>query len=414
MPPAIGRVKFFGRQGMAPKVFEKTVLRRSQIGQGLSLGEIAEALLFYQNVHLVLDVQSLGGLVKSLGASELSALLERRRLTAVYAEDMLATNNESRGSLQIHSFVTATISGKKNGETMLRSRRERLQYMLELMQLSGGDARRLADRFLKMVPVTRYSGDVFVTGGVHKSAAADLTDLNYVTAAFRRMLREQVGFEAYAERLRVEVTKLSAEQFTLSHNIDFVKGNTRRKEVNPTLESLTEGNLLAALLDANADLNIASHYGGDFYTSATNSDIVRIRYAEVLKRTGRSMEQLKQFQDIVLRGYPTIREAIDSGTRSFSDFERLLEKSDRFRETVHKIGPDASLVAEYFGEVSKEGWISSLPVKVIRYVIGLTVGTASPAAGAALSAADTFILDKLKGWRPNHFVDDKLKPFLES
>jgi hypothetical protein len=286
--------------------------------------------------------------------------------------------------------------------------------MLEMMQVSGGDARRLADRFLRRVPITRYSGDVFVTGGVHKSAAADLTDLDYLTAAFRRMLREQVGFEAYAERLRVDVTKLSAEQFTLSHNIDFVKGNTRRKEVNPALENLTEGNLLAALLDASADLNIASHYGGDFYTSATNSDIVRIRYAEVLKRTGLSREQLKQFQDIVLSGYPTIREAIDSGSRTFGEFEKLLDKSDSFRETIHKIGPDASLVNEYFNEVRKEGWFSSVPVKGIRYVVGLALGAVSPAVGAAASAADMFLLEKLKGWRPNHFVDDKLKPFLES
>jgi len=36
------------------------------------------------------------------------------------------------------------------------------------------------------------------------------------------------------------------------------------------------------------------------------------------------------------------------------------------------------------------------------------------AVGAASSAADTFLLDKLlKGWRPNHFVDGKLKPFLD-
>jgi hypothetical protein len=64
--------------------------------------------------------------------------------------------------------------------------------------------------------------------------------------------------------------------------------------------------------------------------------------------------------------------------------------------------------------VSKEGWFSSLPVKGVRFVVGLALGAASPAAGAVLSAADMFLLDKLRGWRPNHFVDDKLKPFLES
>jgi hypothetical protein len=98
------------------------------------------------------------------------------------------------------------------------------------------------------------------------------------------------------------------------------------------------------------------------------------------------------------------------------------------------MGPDANLVAEYFKEVRKEGWISKLPAKGIRYVVGLGVGGAAAAAAtaavgpaigsaigatvgtvasAAWSAADTFLLDKLKGWRPNHFVDGKLKPFLD-
>jgi hypothetical protein len=41
----------------------------------------------------------------------------------------------------------------------------------------------------------------------------------------------------------------------------------------------------------------------------------------------------------------------------------------------------------------------------------------SPAAGAAvgvgLSAADTFLLDKLlKGWKPNQFVEGPLKEFI--
>jgi hypothetical protein len=327
-------------------VFEKTVLRRAQAGEGLSVGEIAEALLFYQKVHLALDFHSLIRLVKTLGASALISLLERDRIIAVYAEDMLMANNGARGSMQTHSFTTATVSGKRNSKVVLKSRRERLQNVLEMCELSGGDARRFADRFLKRVPVTRYAADTFASGGIHKSTIADLADADYVTAAIRRVLRDQIGFDAYVERLRVDVAMLSAEEFTFSHNIDFNAGNKRRKELDPTLEALTEGSLAVALLDANADVNIASHYGGDFYTSATNSDIIQIRYAEIVKRTGLSVAQLQQFRDIVLHGYPTIREAIDGGSRRFSDFERLLDKSDRFRETVHRIGPDASLVNE--------------------------------------------------------------------
>ena len=36
-------------------MFEKIVLHRSDQGNSITAGELAEALLYYQNVHLILD-----------------------------------------------------------------------------------------------------------------------------------------------------------------------------------------------------------------------------------------------------------------------------------------------------------------------------------------------------------------------
>jgi hypothetical protein len=114
---------------------------------------------------------------------------------------------------------------------------------------------------------------------------------------------------------------------------------------------------------------------------------------------------------------------VDSGSRTFDEFLELLDKSsDRFRGWILNTSPNANLVSEYFKEVTKEGWIAKLPAKSVRYVLGQILNVAalamSPvtgvAAGAAYSTADTLLLDKLfKGWRPSHFVDGKLKPFLD-
>ena len=65
-------------------MFEKIVLRRSESGAAISAGQIAEALLFYQNVHLVIDMGSFGQLVRQLGPGTLISLLQRSDCTAVY------------------------------------------------------------------------------------------------------------------------------------------------------------------------------------------------------------------------------------------------------------------------------------------------------------------------------------------
>jgi hypothetical protein len=394
-------------------MFEKIVLRRSESGLALTTGEVAEALLFYEKVHLVLDQGSLRSLIYALGTDELLALLARKRLSAIYSEDMLMARNDTIGSFQFHSFGSFVLSAKA-GEQPRKSRKSRLELIFEKSGYSPREARKFVERFLKHVRVTTFSSNYFIPGGIPRAAQADLTDANYVTAAIRRVLQDKVGFESFAENLRVELIQVP-RGFSIQSNINFTEGNARRKAIDPTLGAVTEGDLMVVLIDARGDTTIASHYGGDFYTSAVSSDIVRLRHAELLKRSGISAQELLQFKNIILPDYPTIREVINSGERTFDEFQRLLDKSDRFRQAIHAIEPDASLVEEYLREVTKEGWTSSLPVKLARYVFALAVGVKNPVAGAAVSAADTFLLDKLgKGWRPSHFVDGKLKPFLDT
>ena len=58
---------------------------------------------------------------------------------------------------------------------------------------------------------------------------------------------------------------------------------------------------------------------------------------------------------------------------------------------------------------------SSRDGQTLRYVLGLAADFAGPLGlGKAFSAADAFVVDKiLKGWRPNHFVDKNLMPFVD-
>jgi hypothetical protein len=65
-------------------MFDHVVLRRAGGGQTLSAGQIAEALLYYQKVHLVIDRGTLLGLVRQIGMSQLLRLLQRQDFSAVY------------------------------------------------------------------------------------------------------------------------------------------------------------------------------------------------------------------------------------------------------------------------------------------------------------------------------------------
>jgi hypothetical protein len=411
-------------------MFEKVVVRRSQAGPPFTLGELAEALLFYQHVHLVIDHWSLDALIKGLGPQGLLNLLRREEVTAFYAEDMFLTQTDLVGSWPWHKFHTISIAGRPN-EKPRDTARGRLDVTLTALGLPKSEARRFSERLAELLKIQRLSSDYFVKGGLQKAAHVDVLDPEFSGEAARRVLAGTAGFEPFASDLKFEAIAATVPigdfpnvpSFSLWTNIDFEEGNARRKAVDPTLESVQEATLLNAIAEARADAAIAAFYGGDFRTSAINSDIVRLKCADLLKRSGISASELGQFSDIVLDNYPRIKDVVDSRSRTFDEFLILLDRSsDRFRKWIHNASPDASLVAEYFKEIRKESWIGALPGKSVRFVLGQALNVAvlalppaiGLAVGAAYSAADTFLLEKLcKGWRPSHFVDGKLKPFLD-
>jgi hypothetical protein len=59
-----------------------------------------------------------------------------------------------------------------------------------------------------------------------------------------------------------------------------------------------------------------------------------------------------------------------------------------------------------------------MPVKMLRYIFGVQAQLADTVLagipGLVLTAVDSLLLDRLlQGWKPNHFVDKELKPFVE-
>jgi len=77
------------------------------------------------------------------------------------------------------------------------------------------------------------------------------------------------------------------------------------------------------------------------------------------------------------------------------------------------VNADEGLVRRYVHDITSEGWIQGLPAKSIRYVITKALDAFSPGASLGAEVVDAFFLEKLLGgWRPNHFIDKRLGPFV--
>lgn len=238
-------------------------------------------------------------------------------------------------------------------------------------------------------------------------------DADFTRQAIRKAIAVIPGGYEIGDDLKFDVVNSELGFFVFT-NIDFDKINQKRSQAEPPIEPLNTAHLLSNILDARADLALASFYGGDFVTSAITSSIIQVRHSELLKRSNLNVDSRHQFTEVVLADSPTLQEVIDSGQRSFDDFLKLLDRAARFKDWLKSVNPDEDLIRTYMRDISSEGWIQHLPVKSLRYVLTTALGATNPVTGLVSGFVDSFIVEKLfSGWRPNHFVSGKLSPFVQ-
>jgi hypothetical protein len=210
---------------------------------------------------------------------------------------------------------------------------------------------------------------------------------------------------------------------TLETNIDFEKADGLfRRRTGVSDATLTAAYLVSYLAETRNTLTYSAEFSTDLAVSVPISIAAACNFKKLIERRGGSETQMRAFEDLWFSDSRCIREAVNSGERTFDDVLRLLKAGLKFKEWLKKSSQDGHVVKEYCREVTRAEWAEKLPPKAARWAIFAAAGTAAgflltPVAGAVaaigLSAGDSFLLDKvIKGWKPNQFVNGPLKDFV--
>lgn len=152
-------------------------------------------------------------------------------------------------------------------------------------------------------------------------------------------------------------------------------------------------------------------------------DVIAARLEPMLKEYSKHQSEISAYQEFVLGDSRAIREAINSGARTFDEFIPVLERAKRFKEWLSDLSEDTSLIKQYHKDVTSDSWVDRLPGKSSRWALFTAAGIGVDAAGAAgvgtaagvaISALDTFFMDRLlKGWKPHQYVEGPVRKFID-
>ncbi|ARP98928.1 hypothetical protein [Pseudorhodoplanes sinuspersici] len=397
-------------------MFEKSLIYRVGVKHHADLGLLAETMFFYGQTQLLLDRSSVVSLSRLLSADLLKVLLDNEWLRIAYSRENFGVLTS--GLPQSHDFGVFNVSQTAKGKR-LKSHQEEIEEALVREHGNSAETRKLSKIFTDKTELHRFRGVPEKSKIIPDFARQDVQDQAFLSKAVRAILIELVpGFDPLLP-FHFRIIRGSNGELFVDSDLNFHDLNQAFHTIVPLSDgSLNEALILNYIQMARADTVYAAYYMAEPVTSSLSSRIMEKNHFEFLRRNI-SQNDISLFHEIIVPGIPTIREAINSGERTFSEYLNFLEVAQCFKKWLNVASPDVGLVQSYNKDVSKKSWIETLPGKMTRFVVATGVGLgaatiAGPAAGLATGAANSFLLDRiLKGWRPNRFIEGSYKKFVQ-
>jgi hypothetical protein len=378
-------------------------------GENIDIGFLAEALIFYDKVTVVVHRGTLRQLLNVFTPDLLVNLLKEKVLSISYLENGFGVHTQNANTInEIHKPSTFIIEG-----TSLEDFAPKVFY--EIIGRKG-KSRRIANAFIKNCKTIK------IPDSVTQSLFQDLADQQYIDSAVSLLLEEIAPDYKNPNGIQFRVHN-EGSYLRIDTNINFTAANVSyHKNISSKHSSLSPAHILSMLSNPWCDLHYASTYNSEIVSKASSSILLKNKFTNLFQKRSVSQDEISMFEDFVLDDSRAIREAVNAGHFSINDVINILPQAKKFREKIAKQSPEVGLAKAYLKEVSKDSWIDKLPPKTVRWALftggGIALDTAGlggvgTVIGASLGAFDTFIFDKLlKGWKPSQFIMD-LKKYMK-
>jgi hypothetical protein len=391
-------------------VFQSALIRSHKSGpNSTDAGTIAETLLFYNRVHVVADRGLLADLVSSIGLQNLLTLLADRRLSITYSRSVPAVFSQTTNYVSEFFFTAVVLHAHPDGKRIHNADEVR-----DAVVRGAGDSRVTRKGATRLLDYLQFKNvGPQKPGDSAQTAAQELSNPAYVKPAIKTLIERLAPGYQFPTIWDFKPIFAENGKFLVATDLDFRAINQEyHRHISPEHSSITIEYLLAHLLDTRVDIDLSAHYMSELVTRRDISELIKLRFERILARRDMSSAEIASFQEVFLGDARAVREAINSGERQFSDFLRILQKADRFKDWLAERNPDAGLLLEYYKAVTSDTWIGKLRGKSLRYIMTTVTGLVEPISGLLASAADEFIVDRVfKGWHPNQFVEGPLKRF---
>ena len=385
-----------------PILLEEIMFKNITIRNGKpNLGLIAENLLFYNRVNIIIDNHFLPNFIQEIGIDTLIELIEYHNLHLFIRENILAVSRRDNITHNAHDVVLIDPPLNKEG------------LILRAMEETGrkGYARRITNRLVPLVKGLNY--DPKFTNEIRE---------DFMNKEFMRKSISQI-INNISNEINLSPSQIEYD-FKLTNGGYYFQTNLNYEKINDQIKGkgiIEPDTIMSEIIESRSDMYFASEFNSEIATKKISAQLMKSRF-DIVQKSQKSSENIFAFNDFTLDG-KNIQSIINSGEKSMKDFIPILQKSEKFKNWLYEIESDKNIIKEYHTAVTKESWADKLPNKAYKWsfftVLSAVIDAQIKANVAlpmtlGLSLGDTFLVDKLfRGWKPNIFIENEIKPFVE-
>ena len=400
-------------------MFENITIHRrlnDDTQKSFSIGHLCECLFFYKEVNLVCTKLELEELFRKANETDLFSLLEKQNLK-------IHLLRESYGTARLNSNSRIGYGIFHAKDSSLESEVYRALYSVY------HNSTKTTAWQNKLLPlVSEYSYNYHIV-------SAFLEDVSFTTRVFRAVIRDfipeyPIPLDCSFQLLNAQKNelvpqeKILEEVYNVDTNFDF---DPLERELRLRGHTISQGFLVQftmRIIGTLLDLGLAEKFTSELALEEFNSKLIQEAIKSVKIEDQDGQEEILSFHEHVLDPFPSISNAINTGQKTFGDFNSLLKRSETFKAWLISRDFENGIVNEYIKECNLKKFSENEEVQVLKYLYSAVAKSVLPVVPVITEAAELVggygvkkITDslalKLNLWRPNQFVDSDLKQFLK-
>jgi len=370
---------------------------------------LIDLMIYYGEVNVLVCENQMEALLRTFGVDLLAELIQMKRIKIHVRQNMFGAAMPPKGnSIPLYACGFFSKEGDNVEGILYRAHRK----------ICNNSAKNnmFADRFTPII--SSFKNESVIEDHVME----DMKNKEYFSKATLEFLKQNYPEYRQNENIVIEIEQVDPfpgfllPSFHIHSNLNMNK----LAEINKNKgfkEDFNYSSLILALGLSRSDNYTSAKFESELITDQNYSNLIALQLNDCLSRGLKSQKQIELFQESILYECPKLGDAFIAKAISSRTLKQLLAEGDKFRKWVNSVPENANLIKEYTKALTEKTLADNKLIKGVRVCMSALIG-AVPGLGKILgplaSTADAYYGDKLlSGWKPNHYIQDKLEQTLK-